>query len=147
MLIKYYMAVTSSKRTSKLHTVLRELIERTNSNIMRLRIIEQNSQIMKTRITSVEKAFLAHKKELQKTVSETEKTVKALGARSDKMESALKQIIKEMKRMVTTGQMKELEHLMEIYSPLKSNFITREELEQVLDEKLKARSSKKSQLL
>jgi len=131
------MALSGSKTTSKLHTVLRELINRTNSNIMRLRIIEQETEITKRRMGSLEKSFLAQKKELAKSLKEFETSLKELEKRIERIESALKQIVAELKRTATKSELKEIEHLVDIYNPIKSNFVTRDEIEEIIEEKVK----------
>ena len=52
------------------------------------------------------------------------------------IEKTMKDIINEIKKLATNTKLKELENLIDIYSPLKSEFITREEAQHLIDEKL-----------
>jgi len=50
------------------------------------------------------------------------------------MESLIWEVVKSMKRFSLVSDVKKLEQLIDIYSPLKSEFVTREEVERLLEE-------------
>lgn len=117
--------------------ILTELVERTNSNMRRLRILEQKADITTSRITTVEEALLDQTRNVKKIVETLEKTIIDESERIIKLEGTIKDIIERLKKSVSSTKIKELETLLDIYSPLKSQFMTREEVERLMDERLK----------
>jgi hypothetical protein len=117
--------------------ILTELVERTNSNMRRLRILEQKADITTSRITTVEEALLEQTRNVKKVVEALEKTIIEESERIIKLEGTIKDIIERLKKSVSSTKIKELETLLDIYSPLKSQFMTKEEVERLMDERLK----------
>ena len=122
------MAVFKKERPKTLHAVINELVERVNSNIQRLRVLEQSSDSVVTRTNSLEQNYLQLKKDLQKQISEINKSISKLDERITKIETTLKEVIEYVKKLPTTSKIKELEEMIEIYNPIASKFVTKEEV-------------------
>lgn len=129
------MPAAGQRRT--VGAVLNKLIERVNSNIRRLRILEQESSLFKTRLTSLEQEIVSQRNQAKKAAGDTSKKAAVLEERLASMESTLKEIITQLKKVTTTSKIKELEQLIEIYNPIKSQFVTREEVDKIIEERLK----------
>lgn len=129
------MPAARSRRT--VGTVLNKLIERVNSTIRRLRILEQESSIYKTRINAVEEGMLNLRNQMSKSFQEVSGKITKLDERMGVIENTLKEIIAQLKKVTTTTKIKELEQLIEIYNPIKSQFMTREEVDRMIEERLK----------
>jgi flagellar motility protein MotE (MotC chaperone) len=108
------------------------MVDRLNSDTQRLRVIEQSSESLVSRAETIEQSALQQRKELQKALSELSSRIASLDSRVDRIEGTLKEVIGHMKKLATEAKVKELEDLIEIYNPVKSNFLTREEAERLL---------------
>jgi vacuolar-type H+-ATPase subunit I/STV1 len=128
-------AVKKPKKT--VGQILNTLIERVNNNMRRLRILEGDRNITKTRLNSLEEAMLTQRKEINKVLVEIKEEVFKQNDRIFKLENTLKEVISQLKKLATTTKIKELEDLIEIYNPIKSQFVTKEEIERIIEEKLK----------
>lgn len=117
--------------------IINELIERTNSNIRRLRVLEEKSDSLTSRINTLENTILEQGKELKKTISEVDGRVKEESERIIKLETMVKDIVTQLKRAVTMTKIKELEELISIYNPITSKFVTKEEVERLIEERMK----------
>ncbi|MFQ5648008.1 MAG: hypothetical protein ACE5FW_02120 [Candidatus Aenigmatarchaeota archaeon] len=117
--------------------ILSELVERTNSNMRRLRILEQKSDTLTNRLSTLESSILEVKGSIKEKAGGLEKRITEEDERVIRVENAIKDIINQLKRTATTSHIKELEQLMDIYSPLKSKFVTREEVERLIEESKK----------
>lgn len=117
--------------------ILTELVERTNSNMRRLRLLEQSAEVATSRITTLEEAMLEQSRDVKKAMEAVEKALSEEGDRIIRMEGTLKDIIERLKKSVSSTKIKELETMLDIYSPLKSQFMTREEAERLIDERLR----------
>jgi len=118
-------------------TVLNKIIERVNSSIRRLRILEQESSIYKTRLASAEQELISERNQMKKSLDEMGEKLSALEEKSLAMENIIKEIISQLKKSITTTKIKELEQLIDIYNPIKSQFVTREEAERMIEERSK----------
>ena len=117
--------------------VLNKMIERLNASMRRLRILEQESSIYKTRLTSAEQELLSQRNHMSKSIQEVNDKIALLDESLLTIENTLKEIIEQLKKVTTTTRIKELEEMIEIFNPLKSQFITREEAERLIDQRLK----------
>ena len=123
-------------KPSKLHTILKELINRTNSNGKRLRILEQRNDALENRINSLEKFMAEQTKQIQKSVTGVERLMNKWDVRVTRVEGALREVMKQVKKLATTAKIRELKQLIEIYNPLKSAFTTKEEVQRLIEEKM-----------
>ncbi len=125
---------------SKLHIVLKELVRRSNDYSKRLRILEQRGDMLENRINSLQSFMDEHSKQIQDSVSKIEKIVNKEDVKVSRMEDRLRQIGVYVKKLATTSKVRELEQLLEIYNPLKSNFTTKEEVQRIIEEKMSKQS-------
>ena len=128
--------VLSKQPKKTLRTIIRELVERTNTDAGRIRILEQESDIVKSRTDSVEQTMIGQKKATDKALMDLDKRIEKMNKRTVQIESTLKELIKEIKKLATTSKISELETLVDIYNPLKSQFITKEEAERMIERKM-----------
>ncbi len=117
--------------------IINELIERTNSNIRRLRVLEERSESLTSRMNTLENTLLGQGKDMKKSLSEVDTRVTEESDRIIKIETMIKDIVNQLKRAVTMTKIKELEELIAIYNPLTSKFITKEEVERLIQQRMK----------
>lgn len=127
----------ASPPRSTVGSVMNKLIERVNSDMRRLRILEQESSLVKTRQSSTEEDVLSLKNQLATSLHEAGEKVAALEERLASVEATLKEVISQLKKTTTISKIKELEQMIDLYNPLKSQFITREEAERLIEERLR----------
>ena len=131
------MPVFKKQPARSARTILNELVERVNTDTERLRVLEKTVDSISSRMNSVEQALIEERKSVRKSLAEADSMVSKLDDRIAGMEKILKEVIDRLKKTVTKPELEELEKIIEIYNPLKSNFMTREEVEALLNEKLK----------
>ncbi|HJW97303.1 MAG TPA: hypothetical protein VJ485_04040 [archaeon] len=122
------------KNPRSIGTVLNEVIERVNNDTQRLRLLEQSSESLLSRINSLEQAMLQARRDMQKAFLDTNTRLDSLDDRMSKSENTTKEVVSHMKKLVTETRVKEIENLVDIYNPVKSNFVTKEELQKALAE-------------
>jgi archaellum component FlaC len=130
------MAVFGKAPDEKQERIMVDIINRVNENVQRLRVIEQKIQAIDTRINSVEQNVIAYNKSVQKALFERDTKISSLDERVEKIETTYKEILKQLKLVATKSNVDELKELVSIYDPLKSSFVTREEMERFMEERL-----------
>jgi predicted patatin/cPLA2 family phospholipase len=130
------MAVFSKSPDERGERIIADLINRVNENVQRLRVIEQRLLAMDTRINSVEQNLISLNKNVQKSLGERDLKMAALEERVEKIETSYKEILKQLKTAATKSSVDELKEFISIYDPMKSSFVTREEMERLVEDKL-----------
>ncbi len=130
------MPVFRKQPKRSLHTIIRELVERTNTDTGRIRVLEQEGNIFKSRVNTLEQDMLNQRKQIQASLSGFESRLAKQEEMLRKLEKTIKEIVKELKKLASVAKIKGLEHLIDIYNPIKSSFITKEEAERLVEEKL-----------
>ncbi|NIO19471.1 MAG: hypothetical protein GTN76_01660 [Candidatus Aenigmarchaeota archaeon] len=133
------MAVFGKDAGANLEKIASELINRVNENIRRLRVLENRVKALDNRINSMEQNSLVQNKNLQKSLTDRDSKIGLLEERLRKTEMTIKEIVKQLRFVATKTNVEELKHLVDIYNPLKSKFATKEEIENMINEKLAER--------
>jgi hypothetical protein len=124
-----------AKKPTTLHAIINELVDRTNSDSKRLRVLEQRTETISSRATAIEQEMQNMNKHLNKIVTDIDVKIKNQDDLIRKSDIVMKEVIKQMKKLATVSKISELETLIELYNPLKSQFVTREEVERIMQEK------------
>ena len=122
------------KRKRTLGDVINQLVEETNSDMRRLRVLEQNAEILGNRINSIEQNVLGKDKQMKSSISDLQSKINGLDRRLTQIEATMKEIVKQIKLTATKSDLSGLEELIELYNPIKSKFMTREEVERLIEE-------------
>jgi TolA-binding protein len=131
------MAVFGKDKKGTLHTIINELVERTNSEAQRLRVLEQRIENIDQRINSIEENILSATNQMQGIQKENDEKLKKRDERLAKIDTVIGELVKHFKKLATKAEVKEVQQMVDIYNPVKSNFITKEELERILSERNK----------
>lgn len=127
--------MAQDKRT--LRSVINELVDRANTDTRRLRVLEDKTENLTSQMNSLEETVLEEKDRSQERAEELEEKIKRLEDRSTEIERKIKDIVKRLKKTATTSKINELEEMVEIFNPMKSNFVTKEDVEKILEESKK----------
>jgi hypothetical protein len=125
----------AKKKPTTIHAIMNELVDRTNSNTQRLRVLEQRGEVLDSRANSMEQDILNLNRNIQGFMSDMDARIKLQEDIIRKSDNTLKEVIKRIKSLATTTRISELEHLIDLYNPLKSQFVTKEEVERIIEEK------------
>lgn len=123
------MVVFAKKKPGNLRLVINRLVESVNDDAKRLRELEQRSGALDSRLNSVEQSVMGNYRELADSAKALDGKISDLEGRIGEIESKISEIIRQFKRVATKSEVKTLENLIEIYNPIRSNFVTREEFE------------------
>ncbi len=119
-------------KPTTLHSIINELVDRTNTDTQRIRSLESWEKALNLRIESIEREILNINGNLQKTASDLDSGLRKRDQGITELRNIIKEVVKQLRRTVSTERVKELEAMLELYNPIKSNFITREEAQQML---------------
>lgn len=118
-----------------LQTVIDEIVRRLNEHGRRLRVLEERNRAIETKIGSAEDIILRNAESARLKTEEVANTLKEMDARVMKVENDLSKIARDMGKTVKKAEVLELENLLSLYNPLRSAFMTRDEVERLMKEK------------
>ncbi len=113
-------------------TVLEEIVKRVNEHARRIRILEERNRASDMRTASIEEGLLKTRDLIREEFEKLNEKILDLERRIMKIENEIERINKDMKKMAKKTEIKELEAIFNIFSPLKSKFITKEEVEDII---------------
>ncbi len=116
----------------QLDLILQELIRRANRSDRRLRIIEQRTQAMESRVNSAEDSNFKQSKEIKKSIMDVEIAMRNIADKIIKVESDMSKITEQTKNFARRNEIKEIETMFELLNPLRQEFITKKELTEAL---------------
>jgi predicted nucleic acid-binding Zn-ribbon protein len=113
-----------------------EAIKIVSANTRRIRAIEQRLDVLEMRIGAIEQKIIDEIEELKRSFEQINMDIRALSQNLSHIRSEILRVNKSLDKTAKKTEVKELESLLELYSPIKSKFVTREEVERLIDEKL-----------
>jgi len=115
--------------------VLTELVRRENESSRRLRALEERSSLTEMRASTLQDTTL-------KIIEERKLFNEKLNERLTNIENSilridneLVKINKNLEKMAKRTELKELENMLSFFNPIKTNFVTREEVERMLEDR------------
>jgi len=114
--------------------MMNELVRRLNENSRRIKYVEQKAEKVESTVTTLEETALMRMNDLKINLERIEQKMTSLAERLNVIESEILHANKEIGKSVTKAEIKHLEAYIDLMNPITSKFITREELERVLEE-------------
>ena len=117
--------------------VMQELVRRSNEDARRLRGLEQRLDAMENRINYIESANIDRTKKTNAKFAELDLAVKTVNEEIMKMVNNLDKINRQMGKFARKEDLKEIEHMLDLISPISKEFVTRESLKEEVEEEIK----------
>ena len=111
-----------------------EIVKMVNTNTRRIRAIEQRLSGSERRIGSMEEKIIDEMDELRRGFEQISLDIKALSENLSQIRSEMLKINKNLDRAAKKSEVKELESLLDLYNPIKSKFVTRDEVKRIIEE-------------
>ena len=120
---------------NRLQMVIQELVRRSNDEGRRLRSLEQRVQALESKTNSVEDMFLTKIKKIENRFSTVESNIRRVSDDITKLINNFDRINKQINKFARKTDVKELERMFDLLSPIRQEFVTKEELEKELEAK------------
>ena len=111
--------------------ILQELVRRSNDETRRLRELEQRIQNTEERATNLENLNIEKTKRFNEKLADVEHSLRNMNEGLARLENAIERINKQVGKFARKRDIMEIEKMFDLLSPLKQEFVTRRELEEV----------------
>jgi len=128
--------VFERKPTPQFNPINNEVIRITNDNTRRIRVLEQSLESARTRISSLEERMIDEMGDIKKWMDILSLDIKEISKDLKEMNGELLRINKDLEKTARKTEIKELESLLDIYNPIKSHFVTKDEVMRILEREL-----------
>ncbi len=115
-----------------IEVIMAELVRRMNEHGRRIRSLEERSSLIEGRLRSMQDTILRNTEDRKNQLNKINEKLKELNTDMLKINNELLKVNKNLERTARKSQIKELESLISMFNPLKSKFITREEVKRLL---------------
>ena len=113
-----------------------EISRITNDNTRRIRIMEQSLESIRTRTASLEERMIDEMGGVKKWIDQLSLDVKEISKDLKEMRTEISRVNKDLIKTARKSEIKELESLLDLYSPIKSHFVTKEEVMRLMSREL-----------
>lgn len=114
---------------NKMQLILQELVRRTNNELMRIRNLEDSVTNIEERLGSLEDTSLQRTKRFNEKFAELDVAIRNLSDETAKIKNLLEKVSKQLSNVALKRDVKELERMFDLLSPVRQEYVTREELE------------------
>lgn len=125
------------EKSDELKEMLNELVKRMNEDRRRIRFMEQNIDRVENSLGSIEESVLAQMGELKIGLDRINMKITPLAERLNIMEMDIVKLSKQLSKSATKIELKQIESFIDLVNPVTSKFVTKDELDRALDERLK----------
>ena len=126
-----------NKRQGNVQDGIGEVIRRVNDNSKRLRLVEQKGLNLESTISGLDKSILEQVKQAKTAIEKLGLKIDELGNRVAKLEDDNRKIIKQLERVATKTELKEIQGFIDLINPIKSEFVTKSEVRKMFEESKK----------
>jgi len=116
--------------------LLRELVLRINDDSKRIRLVEQKLEKVEIRFDHMEDMALVQLKNLEANLERLGNKFSLINERIKSLEDRMDRIEKEMAKTAKKTDIKQLESFIDLINPVTSRFVTKDEMENYIEEKL-----------
>jgi len=117
--------------------VMQELVRRSNEDARRLRALEQRLDSLESRVSSAENVNIDRTKKINTKFAELDVALKSTNDEMTKMLNNLDKINRQMVKFARKQDLREIEHMLELISPLRQEFVTRQDLKEEIEQEVK----------
>jgi len=126
-----------SKQPEDIKTIIGELVKRMNEDARRIRVLEHRLDRLDGSMRGLESGVLTHLSDLKMELERISNKITEATKRTGALEAEILRINKEFEKTATKRQVKELESFIDLINPVTSKFVTRDEAERILDDRMK----------
>jgi uncharacterized protein (DUF342 family) len=113
--------------------ILTELVRRENETSRRLRALEERSSLTEMRASTLQDSFLKMNEERKIFNEKLNERLINIENSILRIDNELVKINKILEKMAKKTELKEIENMLSFFNPLKTNFVTREEVERMIE--------------
>ncbi|MBI3413688.1 MAG: hypothetical protein HY051_06465 [Candidatus Aenigmarchaeota archaeon] len=122
------------KKPANVQAVVAELIRRLNDDSKRLRLVEQKILSFESTISNFDQAAVEQFKQAKNNSDKLNAKIDELANSIAKLEDEIRKLSKMAERAATKTELREIQGFIDLINPIKSNFITIQEVRKMIED-------------
>ena len=118
----------------KIYSILQEILRRSNSELTRLRELEQRLDSMENRLAGLEETNNMRSKKSNEKFVYFDSSMHNINDEILRLKNSLEKINRQIGKFAKKREVREIEKMFELLSPLKQEFATKDDLEKIEEE-------------
>jgi len=111
-----------------------ELVRRMNEDSRRIRLLEQKMDRIDNAVSGLGDNVLAQLDNLKFSIEKLNSEIQRIGERITGMENEMNKVKKDLDKTATKTEIKQIETFIDVVNPITSKFVTKDEMERMLEE-------------
>ena len=116
--------------------ILTELVRRENESSRRLRALEERSSMTEIRTSTLQDDMLKLNEEKRLSNEKLNERLTGIENSVLTINNELTKINKNLEKVAKRTELKELENMLSFFNPMKTNFVTKEDVERIIEKKV-----------
>jgi len=126
-----------AEKGEDVRVVTSEILRRVNEDNRRIRLLEQRMDRMDDSVGGLEDNVLSELDELKIGIERLSDKILKIGEKLKGIEDEIEKMRKDLGKTATKSEVKQLETFVNIVNPITSKFVTKEELERIMEERIR----------
>ena len=114
--------------------ILNELVRRANESSRRLRALEERDSLIETRVSTIQDEILKMIEDKRLINEKINEKLTEIETNILRIDNELIRMNKVIDKMAKRTELKELENMIAIFNPMKTNFVTKEDVKRIIRE-------------
>jgi len=119
-----------------------EIVRRVNEDRRRIKLTEQKMDRLESSISALETQVITQMGDLKLVLEQINTKMDTASSRLNKMETDITRLKRVLSKGATKLELKQLESFIDLVNPITSRFVTKDELDRTLDDKLTKNSKR-----
>jgi hypothetical protein len=121
------------EKEEEIKVITSELVRRINEDGRRIRLLEQRLEAIDESVTNVEETTLSQMDDLKIGIERVVNKIMNILEKLNGIENEITNIDKKLNKSATKAELKQLETFVDVLNPIKSKFVTKDEMERMLE--------------
>jgi len=117
-----------------------EMVRVINTNMRRIKSLEQRADGLEMRLGAIQEKVINEIEDVKKGFEEIHMNIKQISRNLSELRAETLRINKAIDKTAKKTEVKELESLLDLYSPIKSKFATRDEVERLIEDRIRKKT-------
>ena len=130
------MHLLALEKSDNQKNILSEVVKRINEDRRRIKLLEQKIDRLESSISALEGASISQMGDIKITLERINNKIENVSLRFNKIETDINNIKRVLAKSATKLELKQLESFIDLVNPITSRFVTKDELDRMLDERV-----------
>ena len=117
-----------------------EMVRRLNEDSRRMKSVEQRIDRMEQQMETLESTALNQMEDIKISLEKMAAKITLIADRLNGIENEIARVNKDMSKMATKIDVKEVQTFVDLVNPITSKFVTKDELQRELDDRIKRKA-------